>query len=83
MEYGLKLAAKIIHKICGGIGIKLVDFKLEFGRHWIGDEVEVFLADEISPDTCRLWDVKDERKLDKDRFRRVEAISGFCFVRIL
>jgi phosphoribosylaminoimidazole-succinocarboxamide synthase len=53
-----------------GIGIKLVDFKLEFGRQWNGDEVEVFLADEISPDTCRLWDVKDERKLDKDRFRR-------------
>jgi phosphoribosylaminoimidazole-succinocarboxamide synthase len=53
-----------------GIGIKLVDFKLEFGRQWIGDEVEVFLADDLSPDTCRLWDVKDERKLDKDRFRR-------------
>jgi len=53
-----------------GIGIKLVDFKLEFGRQWNGDEAEVFLADEISPDTCRLWDVKDERKLDKDRFRR-------------
>jgi phosphoribosylaminoimidazole-succinocarboxamide synthase len=53
-----------------GIGIKLVDFKLEFGRQWNGDESEIFLADEISPDTCRLWDVKDERKLDKDRFRK-------------
>ncbi len=53
-----------------GIGIKLVDFKLEFGRKWSGEDAEIFLADEISPDTCRLWDVKDERKLDKDRFRR-------------
>ena len=52
-----------------GIGIKLVDFKLEFGRVWEGDKKEILLADEISPDTCRLWDVKIERKLDKDRFR--------------
>ena len=52
------------------VGIKLVDFKLEFARIWKDDEKRVILADEISPDTCRLWDVKDERKLDKDRFRR-------------
>ena len=52
------------------VGIKLVDFKLEFGKIWKDDEKRVILADEISPDTCRLWDVKDERKLDKDRFRR-------------
>ena len=52
------------------VGIKLVDFKLEFGRIWKDDEKRVILADEISPDTCRLWDVKDERKLDKDRFRK-------------
>ncbi len=52
------------------VGIKLVDFKLEFGRIWKDDEKRVILADEISPDTCRLWDVKDERKLDKDRVRR-------------
>ena len=45
-----------------GIGIKLVDFKLEFGRLWEGDKKEVILADEISPDTCRLWDIKSERK---------------------
>ena len=51
-----------------GVGIKLVDFKLEFGRLWENDKKEVILADEISPDTCRLWDVKSERKLDKDRF---------------
>tara|TARA_B100000959_G_scaffold261917_1_gene299891 strand:- start:424 stop:1212 length:789 start_codon:yes stop_codon:yes gene_type:complete len=53
-----------------GIGIKLVDFKLEFGRLQEGDEQEVILADEISPDTCRLWDVVSEKKLDKDRFRK-------------
>ena len=53
-----------------GVGIKLVDFKLEFGRVWTGDESRVILADEISPDTCRLWDLKDEKKLDKDRFRK-------------
>jgi len=53
-----------------GVGIKLVDFKLEFGRLWEQDKKEVILADEISPDTCRLWDVKSERKLDKDRFRK-------------
>ena len=53
-----------------GVGIKLVDFKLEFGRLWEKDTKEVILADEISPDTCRLWDVKSERKLDKDRFRK-------------
>ena len=53
-----------------GVGIKLVDFKVEFGRIWDGDKKEVILADEISPDTCRLWDIKSERKLDKDRFRK-------------
>jgi len=53
-----------------GIGIKLVDFKLEFGRLQEGDGLEVILADEISPDTCRLWDVVSEKKLDKDRFRK-------------
>jgi phosphoribosylaminoimidazole-succinocarboxamide synthase len=53
-----------------GIGIKLVDFKLEFGRLQEGDKQEIILADEISPDTCRLWDVVSEKKLDKDRFRK-------------
>ena len=53
-----------------GVGIKLVDFKLEFGRVWDNDDSRVILADEKSPDTCRLWDLKDEKKLDKDRFRR-------------
>ena len=53
-----------------GVGIKLVDFKLEFGRININNKIEILLADEISPDTCRLWDVISEKKLDKDRFRK-------------
>jgi len=53
-----------------GVGIKLVDFKLEFGRSNIDGKKEIILADEISPDTCRLWDVVSEKKLDKDRFRK-------------
>lgn len=53
-----------------GIGILLVDFKLEFGRLWgENDELYIVLADEISPDSCRLWDAKTKEKLDKDRFR--------------
>ena len=53
-----------------GVGIKLVDFKLEFGVANIDGKNEILLADEISPDTCRLWDVVSEKKLDKDRFRK-------------
>ena len=53
-----------------GVGIKLVDFKLEFGRTETNGKKEIILADEISPDTCRLWDVVSEKKLDKDRFRK-------------
>ena len=55
-----------------GIGIKLVDFKIEYGKAWNKDieEKEIVLADEISPDTCRLWDSRTEKKLDKDRFRK-------------
>ena len=52
-----------------GVGIKLVDFKLEFGKTRSGKR-QIILADEISPDTCRLWDVKSDEKLDKDRFRK-------------
>ena len=54
----------------GAIGITLVDFKVEFGRVWEGDFSRVLLADEISPDSCRLWDSITSEKLDKDRFRR-------------
>lgn len=53
-----------------GVGIQLVDFKLEFGRLYEDDRVSIVLADEISPDNCRLWDIKSGEKLDKDRFRR-------------
>ena len=53
-----------------GVGIKLIDFKLEFGRLKTNGKTEVILADEISPDTCRLWDSITEKKLDKDRFRK-------------
>ncbi len=53
-----------------GIGIQLVDFKIEFGRYYADDVCEVILADEISPDSCRLWDMKTGEKMDKDRFRR-------------
>ena len=53
-----------------GIGIKLVDFKVEFGRYKNNDRKEIILADEISPDTCRLWDINTDKKLDKDRFRK-------------
>ena len=52
------------------IGIKLVDFKLEYGRLWDNDEMRIVLADEISPDNCRLWDAETNEKMDKDRFRR-------------
>tara|TARA_Y100001970_G_C14224905_1_gene855001 strand:- start:1473 stop:2255 length:783 start_codon:yes stop_codon:yes gene_type:complete len=50
------------------VGIKLVDFKVEFGKR--KSDGKIILADEISPDTCRLWDAKTEKKLDKDRFRK-------------
>jgi phosphoribosylaminoimidazole-succinocarboxamide synthase len=77
------LSLRINDFLCGlflGVGITLVDFKLEFGRLWENDYMRIVLADEISPDNCRLWDVTTNEKLDKDRFRRdmggvVEAYS--------
>ncbi|MCL5777350.1 phosphoribosylaminoimidazolesuccinocarboxamide synthase [Limibaculum sp. FT325] len=53
-----------------GVGIRLVDFKIECGRIWDGDFQRIIVADEISPDSCRLWDIKTGQKLDKDVFRR-------------
>jgi phosphoribosylaminoimidazole-succinocarboxamide synthase len=53
-----------------GVGITLVDFKLEFGRLYDNEEMRIVVADEISPDNCRLWDSKTGEKMDKDRFRR-------------
>ena len=53
-----------------GVGIKLIDFKIEVGRVWEGDFMRLIVADEISPDSCRLWDIETGQKLDKDVFRR-------------
>jgi phosphoribosylaminoimidazole-succinocarboxamide synthase len=67
------LAIRVNDFLCGmfaGVGIRLVDFKMEFGRLWDGDWSRIILADEISPDGCRLWDMATNEKLDKDRFRR-------------
>ena len=64
-EYAFKVN-EVLKEYFLQAGIKLIDFKLEFGRY----HGEVILADEISPDTCRLWDVNTNEKLDKDRFRR-------------
>ncbi len=52
------------------VGIRLVDFKLEYGRQYEGDLMRIILADEISPDSCRLWDMETNYILDKDRFRK-------------
>jgi phosphoribosylaminoimidazole-succinocarboxamide synthase len=67
-----EMAVRVNDFLCGlfaGVGIRLVDFKLEFGRIWENDFARIILADEISPDGCRLWDMKSGDKLDKDRFR--------------
>ena len=53
-----------------GVGIKLIDFKIEIGRQYDGEYQRLIVADEISPDSCRLWDAKTNQKLDKDVFRR-------------
>ncbi|RED11337.1 phosphoribosylaminoimidazolesuccinocarboxamide synthase [Pontivivens insulae] len=53
-----------------GVGIRLVDFKIEIGRVFEGDFQRLVVADEISPDSCRLWDIETGQKLDKDVFRR-------------
>ena len=65
-EQALKVNA-VLTDFFRTIGVKLIDFKLEFGRTTDG---QILLADEISPDTCRLWDMETDEKLDKDVFRR-------------
>jgi phosphoribosylaminoimidazole-succinocarboxamide synthase len=52
-----------------GVNIRLVDFRLEFGRLYSDDDTQIVIADEISPDNCRLWDLRTNEKMDKDRFR--------------
>ena len=64
-EYAFKVN-DALKKFFSEVGIDLIDFKIEFGRY----KGDIILADEISPDTCRLWDAKTHEKLDKDRFRR-------------
>lgn len=73
----MALALRINDYLTGlfsGVGIRLIDFKLEFGRLFEGEMVRTVLADEISPDSCRLWDARDNSKMDKDRFR--EDLGG-------
>lgn len=73
MEDILSLALRVNDFMSGlmlGVGIRLVDFKIEIGRVFEGDYQRLVIADEISPDSCRLWDIETGRKLDKDVFRR-------------
>jgi len=73
MEDILSLALRVNDFMSGlmlGVGIRLVDFKIEIGRVYEGDYQRLVIADEISPDSCRLWDIETGRKLDKDVFRR-------------
>ena len=69
-EYGLRIN-DFLRGLFFGIGLKLVDFKIEFGRYFSEDGNSILLlADEISPDNCRLWDIKTNKKMDKDLFRQ-------------
>ncbi|NBQ27562.1 MAG: phosphoribosylaminoimidazolesuccinocarboxamide synthase [Rhodobacteraceae bacterium] len=73
MEDVLSLALRVNDYLSGvmyAVGIRLVDFKIEIGRVYEGDFQRLVIADEISPDSCRLWDIETGRKLDKDVFRR-------------
>ncbi len=69
----LSLALRVNDFLSGlffGIGIRLIDFRLEFGRLYTDEEMQIVVADEISPDNCRLWDRATGERMDKDRFRR-------------
>tara|TARA_B100000242_G_C42763680_1_gene355818 strand:- start:76 stop:609 length:534 start_codon:yes stop_codon:yes gene_type:complete len=73
LEEIISLSSRINDFLTGyffSLNIRLIDFKIEFGRFWKNEETSVILADEISPDNCRLWDLKTNKKLDKDRFRQ-------------
>ena len=73
MDDILSLALRVNDFLSGvmyGVGIRLVDFKIEIGRVYEGDFQRLIVADEISPDSCRLWDIETGQKLDKDVFRR-------------
>ena len=68
------LQSFVVSGLFSGIGVRLIDFKLEFGRFYhdqdAADDNVIMLADEISPDNCRLWDAQTNEKMDKDRYRR-------------
>jgi len=69
----MSLALRINDFLSGlflGIGLRLVDVQLEFGRLWENEMMRIVLADEISPDNCRLWDLQSNEPMDKDRFRK-------------
>ena len=73
MDDILSLALRVNDFMSGimyGVGIKLIDFKIEVGRVYDGEFQRLIVADEISPDSCRLWDIETGQKLDKDVFRR-------------
>ena len=73
MDDILSLALRVNDFLSGmmlAVGIRLVDFKIEIGRVYEGDFMRLIVADEISPDSCRLWDIETGQKLDKDVFRR-------------
>ena len=69
----VSISLRINDFLCGyflSSNIRLVDFKLEFGRYWLKENPIIMLGDEISPDNCRLWDLESNKKMDKDRFRQ-------------
>ena len=73
VEEIIGMTLRINDYLCGlfaGVGIRLIDFKIEYGRLPVNGGHQIVLADEISPDSCRLWDRETNKKLDKDRFRR-------------
>ncbi len=69
MALGLRIN-DFLAGLFAGVGIKLIDFKVEFGRQYEGDLMRLLVADEISPDSCRLWDMETNDIMDKDRFRK-------------
>lgn len=69
----MTMSLRVNDFLCGvfaAISLRLIDFKLEFGRLYGDEDIRLILADEISPDNCRLWDIHTNEKMDKDRFRR-------------
>ena len=69
----MAMALRINDFLCGmfrAVGIRLIDFKIEFGRFYEGELMRIIVADEISPDSCRLWDAETSDIMDKDRFRK-------------